>query len=145
MTPMSPRPPLRSSGLAWLGLVAAIVLLVLRAEPLRGKLDEARASRDVVTDDASFYRAHAVLGPEVPILEAVRAQLPRGASIVVTGEGSAELVGRRQRFWLALLPDYRVTSHAETEICPRACAADAAEVLVEGASFVWIRRPESPQ
>ena len=79
----------------------------------------------------------------MPILDAERAQLPRGASIAVTGEGSAEHVGRRQRFWLALLPDYRVTRDAETEICPRACAADAAEVLVEGASFVWIRRAES--
>lgn len=139
---MSPRTPPRSSVLAWLGLAVGVALIGLRAEPLRDKLDEARASQGVVTDDRAFYRANAVLGPEAPILEAVRTQLPRGASIRVTGEGSAELVGRRQRFWLALLPDYRVTGDAETEICPRACAQGALEVLAEGASFVWVRRGE---
>jgi len=144
MGAMSTRSPTRSSVLAWLGLALVLGLVWVRAAPLRAKLAEARASRDVVVDEDAFYRSYAVLGAEMPLLEAVRARLPRGAAIAVSGEGSAEFVGRRQRFWLALLPGYAITEDAETEICPRACVARADEVLAEGESFVWIRRaPEA--
>jgi hypothetical protein len=131
-----------ASALAWGAWVLVLALAWLGSGPVRAKLAEARASREVVRDDDAFYRAHAVLGPEMPLFEAVRERLAAGTPIAVTGTG-VEGTARRQRFWLTLLPQYPVSDGAATEICPRACLDRASEVLAEGRDFVWIRRAPS--
>jgi hypothetical protein len=127
------------------GLLALVVLLAAtRALDLGEALAEARASRNAIRSDADFYRAMAVLGPEHPIAGHLHASVALGTPIALEGPG--RFTARRQRFWIALLPDYPIASDAELVICPAPCVGPDDTLLVQGQEFQLVRRsPRSAQ
>lgn len=121
-------------------LLAAIVVLVLaRSAYLGSMVAVARASRDAIRTDDELLHSVFVLGPEYPILEALRRDHP-GAAVAV--EGHDAFVARAQRFWLALLPEHRVTGDADLVVCPRPCAEPGDRVLVHGGEFDLLDRSD---
>jgi hypothetical protein len=114
------------------------LLAATRALDLGGALAEARASRNVIRSDADFYRAMAVLGPEHPIADHLYAFVARGTPVAVEGPG--RFTARRQRFWIALLPDYPIATDAQLVICPAPCAGPDDTLLAQGQEFQLVRR-----
>jgi hypothetical protein len=123
---------------AWLLLAAVVTLAWLRTGDLRTLLRDSAPTRGVVTSDAVFYATPLVLGGDVEILRYVVRELAPGTVIAV--EGSDAFEERRQRFWLALLPQYPIAQDAAWRICPAPCAGEGDTVAVQGRDFVLLRR-----
>lgn len=123
---------------AWLLLAAVVALAWWRTGDLRALLRDSAPTRGVVTSDAVFYATPLVLGPEVEILRYALRELAPGTAIAVEGSGAFE--ERRQRFWLALLPQYPIAQDAAWRICPAPCAEAGDTVAVQGRDFVLLRR-----
>jgi hypothetical protein len=128
---------------AWL-LLAVIAALAWRSTgDLRALVRDSAATRGELRSDADFYAAPPVLGDEVAILRHVERELEPGTPISVEGSGPYE--ERRQRFWLALLPQHPIAADAEWRICPAPCDGAGDTVAERGRDFVLLRRsPEKP-
>ena len=123
---------------AWLFLAAVIALAWLRTGDLRALLRDVAPTRGALQSDADFYATPLVLGEEVAILRYVERELAPGTPVAVEGDGPFE--ERRQRFWLALLPEHPIAADAQWRICPAPCGdADEAPV-VRGREFALLRR-----
>jgi hypothetical protein len=105
-------------------------------------LEEARASRTAIHSNDDFLRAMGVLGPEFPLLRALRQARAPGTPVSLRMQG--ESVARGQRFWLALLPEYPIRQGADLVICPRPCAGPGDAVLARGREFELLDRSASP-
>jgi hypothetical protein len=141
---MQERPRSRRAAGAWLLLALVAALAAARGRDLAPALAEARASRDAIRSARDFERAMPVLGPEHPIADHLRSSVAPGTPVAVEGPG--RFTARRQRFWIALLPDYPIASDAELLICPAPCAGHERSRLASGGEFWLVRRsaPSSP-
>ena len=122
----------------WLLLAVVVVSIGLHGGDVVRQIREARASRGAIQSEDDFYRAAAVVGPEQPLVNEIRATLPTGTPIAVEGDG--RFTARRQRFWIALLPDYPVSATAEYAICPAPCAQEGDRLLRRAYEFELVRR-----
>jgi hypothetical protein len=129
---------------AWLLLAAVVALAWLRSADLRALLHDSAPTRGALRSDDDFYAAPLMLGAEVAILHQLRGTLAPGTPVAVEGSGPFE--ERRQRFWLALLPEYPIASDAEWLLCPAPCGGEGDAVAARGGDFVLLRRaaPERP-
>jgi hypothetical protein len=123
---------------AWLLLAAVVAGTTLRTADLRALLRDVAPTRGAVQSDADFYATPLVLGEEAAILHYTLRELAPGTAIAVEGSGAFE--ERRQRFWLALLPQHPIAGDAAWRICPAPCAGDGDTVAVQGRDFVLLRR-----
>ena len=123
---------------SWLLLAAVAVLAWFRTQDLRALLRDVAPTRGALTSDADFYATPLVLGEEIAILREVERALAPGTPVAVEGGGRFE--EKRQRFWLALLPEHPIAANAAWRICPAPCADDGGEVVVRGRDFVLLRR-----
>ena len=113
-------------------------------DPLHPFMAEARRKAAVRSDD-DFYRM--ILGGDYPILERVQADYPPGTRISVPFEDSYRhrVLQRVTRMWLALLPDYPISSEAQLVICPRRrCGTRPGDAVVESGELLALvqRGPE---
>ena len=134
---MQGRPRSWRDASAWLLLALVGLLAVFRAQELAAPLAEARASRHAIRTERDFERAMAVLGPEHPIVDRLRTLAEPGTPVAVEGPG--RFTARRQRFWIALLPDYPIRSDAQWVICPAPCR-EGDRVVARGEEFLLVRR-----
>jgi hypothetical protein len=130
----------RIAPLLVLGLVAGFI--VLRASSLGPLLEVARASRAELASDEDLFRSEPILGPESPILARLRSEVAPGTPISLPLRRGASIT-RGQRFWLALLPEYPIASHAELVICPLPCAEAGLDPIERGSEFALMRRSPS--
>lgn len=130
---------MRESGAgAWLALAGVAASAWLATADLRGLLAAVAPTRGLLHSEADFLRTPLVLAGEYPLYEQVRRELAPGTPISVEGEGAHE--ERKQRFWIALLPEYPISSRADWAICPAPCAGPEDHVVAAGAEFVLVRR-----
>jgi hypothetical protein len=123
---------------AWL-LLAVIAALAWHATgDLRALVHDTFATRGALRSDADFYAAPPVLGDEIAILRHVEREIAPGTPISVEGSGAYE--ERRQRFWLALLPEHPISADADWRICPAPCDGAGDTVAARGRDFVLLRR-----
>ena len=123
---------------AWLLLAAIAALAWHAAGDLRALVRDTAATRGALRSDADFYAAPPVLGDEIAILRHVERELPPGTPISVEGRGAYE--ERRQRFWLALLPEHPIERDADWRICPAPCGGPGDTLAVQGRDFVLLHR-----
>ena len=123
---------------AWLLLAAVAVLAWIRTQDLRALLRDVEPTRGALRSDSDFYATPLVLGDEVAILRHVESALAPGTPVAVEGSGRFE--ERRQRFWLALLPEHPIAADAEWRICPAPCGGEGDELAARGRDFVLLRR-----
>lgn len=123
---------------AWLLLALVLALAWQRTQDLRALLRDAAPTRGVLHSDADFYATPVVLGDEIAILRHIRSALAPGTPVAVTGSGPFE--ERRQRFWIALLPEHPIASDAPWLVCPAPCGAPGDAVVARGRDFVLLRR-----
>ena len=123
---------------AWLLLASIAALAWHSTGDLRALLRDTAPTRGALRSDADFYAAPPVLGDEVAILRQVERELAPGTPISVEGGGPYE--ERRQRFWLALLPEHPIAADADWRICPAPCDRAGDTVAARGRDFVLVRR-----
>jgi hypothetical protein len=126
---------------AWLLLALALGLAWQRGADLRALIRDAAPTRGLLRGDDDFFATPLVLGDELPILSHVRRELAPGTAVALSGDGEHE--ERRQRFWIALLPEYPIASDARWLICPAPCGAPGDEIVARGRAFVLLRRAEA--
>jgi hypothetical protein len=127
-----------SGAAAWLLLALVLALVWQRSGDLRSLLRDAAPTRGLLQSDDDFHATPLVLGDEVAILRHIRSALPPGTPVAVTGDGPFE--ERRQRFWIALLPEHPIASNAPWLVCPVPCGAPGDAVVARGRDFVLLRR-----
>jgi hypothetical protein len=133
----------RESGAgAWLALAAVAAAAWLATADLRALLVAVAPTRGLVESFSDFLRTPLLLAGEYPLYEHVRRELAPGTPISVEGDGAHE--ERRQRFWIALLPDYPISPAAQWAICPAPCAGPGDRVVATGAEFVLVQRGAAP-
>ena len=139
---MQPAERRETRGWAAVLLLAAVAALAwLRTGDLRALLRDVAPTRGAVRSDAELYATPLVLGDETAILRHIARELAPGTPIAVEGSGAFE--ERRQRFWLALLPQHPIAADAAWRICPAPCAGEGDTVAVRGRDFVLLRRAEA--
>lgn len=122
---------------AWLLLALVLALACWNTRDLRALLRDTAPTHGALRSDDDFYATPLVLGEEVAILRRLES-LPAGTPVAVTGSGPYE--ERRQRFWLALLPEHPIASDAELLICPLPCGGPDDRVVARGQDFVLLSR-----
>lgn len=125
-------------GGAWLLLAIVLALAWLRTQDLRALLHDTAPTRGALGNDDDFYAAPPVLGDEAPILRYLERRVPPGTPVAVTGDGPFE--ERRQRFWLALLPEHPIASDADLLICPLPCGGAGDRQVARGRDFALLQR-----
>jgi hypothetical protein len=122
----------------WLLLALVLMLAWQRSQDLRALIRDAAPTRGLLRSNDDFYATPLVLGDELPILRSLRSASAPGTPVALTGDGPhAE---RRQRFWIALLPEHPIASDAPLLICPVPCGTPEDEVVARGREFVLLRR-----
>lgn len=125
-------------GLPILPLVIVVLLVAAHTGDVREMAHVARDSQLAIRSEADFYRAPQVLGRDYAIVRFLRREVPPGTPISVRGRGA--MLGRSQRFWLALLPEYPVSGGARLRVCADPCAEPGDRMLVRGDGFVLLER-----
>lgn len=128
-------------GLPLLLLAAILVLGFLRSDDVRQMAELAWQSRSLIRSDADLLRTQMVLGPDYALVERLKREHPPGTPVSVQGRGPS--LGRSQRFWLALLPDYPIRADARLVLCPPPCAGAGDRVVAEGDEFVLLERADA--
>jgi hypothetical protein len=122
-------------------LLAGLVALVFtRSDDVRKSVRDAAGTQLAIRSDADFFRAPPVLGPEYAILERLQRDFPPGTKVSLVADTRG--LARLQHFWLALLPQYPISSRAELAICTVPCARPGDVELERGERFVLLRRPD---
>jgi hypothetical protein len=127
-----------SGAAAWLLLALVLALAWQHTGDLRTLLRDAAPTRGLLQSDDDFHATPLVLGDEVAILHHIQSTLPPGTPVAVSGSEPFE--ERRQRFWIALLPEHPIASDAPWLVCPAPCGAPGDAVVARGRDFVLLRR-----
>ncbi len=139
---------LRDRPLAAEVLGCSVALLVLigfftATKTQREKVSASRGFIGIVRNDENFYMTNMLLGRDYPLLAHIRKAFPPGTMVAVTPCDRFRypnvLRGRRQRFWLALLPEYPI-GPSKLVICPQDQVRPTDKLIRRGYWFVLVRR-----
>ncbi len=129
-----------------LGCSLAALMLVgffLNSGEVRKRVRNSRQMSRFIHSDNDFYKTPPLLGGDYRLVSSIRKSLPPGTTIAVAACSRSKyptpILGRRQRFWLALLPQYPI-GPSPLVICPSDQVTPADRLIQRGQWFALIRR-----
>ncbi|HIG68671.1 MAG TPA: hypothetical protein EYG46_14835 [Myxococcales bacterium] len=113
----------------------------------RIQISTSRASQKAnIQSDDELFRHQEMLGPEFVIYDWIRTNLPPGEKISIYFDDSYHnyVLRRVTRLWLALLPEYPISSDGRYVICPNLkCETDESHVpVLTGRLLTLVHRGE---
>jgi len=127
-------------------IVAALIFagVLASADGLRNMLSVARQTRSLINTQDDLFRCKPVLGRDFVLVRTLRDRFPRDTCVRIaecppSRYPQTKILGRRLRFWLALLPDYRI-GPSQLVICPHDQVRKHDELLKRGELFSLVRR-----
>jgi len=121
----------------------------LNGRKLRRRVRLSREFSDRIRTDADMYRTDVLLGGDYRLIEALRDIFPPGTRVAVADcprsrYRTLRILGRRQRFWLPLLPDYPV-GPSDLLICPLDQVRGGDHLVQRGELFALIVRSDGQE